>query len=190
MININLLPVREWRKKESVRKQVSIYVLSLILILVALFATGITFQGKVHMQRQELSKLEQEKRKLGYVKKKINEVKGARQEVEEKFKAIEKLQQGRTLTVRLLDELVTSIPIDRVWLDKLNLTHSNINLSGFALDNHTVALFMRRLDSSPLLGRVRLSKTTASKVKGHELTRFQLSIDVMSAKQDKTGKKK
>lgn len=159
MITINLLPVREWRRKEAVRRQVSVYFLSMVLLILVLVATGITLQGKVHLQRQELARLEQEKKKLSYVDKKIKQVKEARKKVEDKFKAIEKLQQGRTLSVMLLDELVTAIPIDRLWFKNFKLTHRTIDLTGYALDNHTVALFMKRLDSSPFFNKVNLSNT-------------------------------
>jgi type IV pilus assembly protein PilN len=37
MIRINLLPFRAARKKENIRRQVSIFILSLILVLLGLF---------------------------------------------------------------------------------------------------------------------------------------------------------
>jgi len=90
MIQINLLPVREWRKKEAVRQQISIFALSLILLIVGLLAAGLTIQGKVRAQRQELATLEKNKAKFAYVNKKIEKVNKKRKQVENKFKAIEK----------------------------------------------------------------------------------------------------
>ncbi len=192
MIRINLLPVREWKKRESVRKQISIFFLSLVLLLVGLLAVGSTIQGKVMMQRQELKSLEEQKKKLAYVNRKINAVKSKTKEVENKFSSIEKLQQGRIFTVQALDEIVTSLPLNRLWITSLQFNGGNMNLSGVALDNHTVALFMKRLDASAMCSRVKLKNSNLKKVQGHDLMQFSLSLTVTPLeKKDKpeTGKK-
>ena len=178
MITVNLLPVREWRKRENVRKQFSIFILSLILLSCILFAAGAAIQGKVALQRQELKALEMRKKELSYVNKKIAEVKAKEDEVESKFKAIEKLQHGRTRTVRILDEIASSIPLERVWLDKLNLKGQSVNLAGVALDNHTVALFMQRLEASSLFKKVLLKSTKRVKYQGHNLMKFSMKIKI------------
>ncbi len=180
MIAINLLPVREWKKRESVRQQISIYFLSLILLSVSLFAVGFAIQGKVSIQREELKKLEARKAKLSYVNKKINQVKKKSKEIETKFSAIEKLQQGRTKTVKILDEVVTSLPINRMWLTNLSLKGETLHVSGIAMDNHTVALFMRRLDASKFTKKVKLNTTRRKNIQGHELMSFDLTVDLRS----------
>ncbi len=180
MIAVNLLPVREWKKRESVRQQISIFILSFILLIVTLFAIGFIIQGKVSSQRAELKKLEEKKASLAYVNKKIKEVKQKSKEIETKFKAIEKLQQGRTRTVKILDEIVSSLPINRMWLTKLELKQNELNLSGIALDNHTVALFMKRLEASKFMKKVKLKNTRRKTIQSHELMQFDLNIDLIN----------
>ncbi len=189
MIRINLLPVREWKKRESVRKQISIFILSLALLLVGLLAIGSTIQGKVMMQRQELKELRAEKKKLAYVNKKIKAVKQKTKEVENKFSSIEKLQQGRTFAVQALDEIVTSLPLNRLWLTSLKLSGGRMELSGIALDNHTVALFMRRLDASAICSNVKLKSSRLKAIQGHNLMQFDLSLKISLQKKNKTGEK-
>ncbi len=178
MISINLLPVREWKKREAVRRLVSVFFLSLVLLLVGLIAVGSTIQGKVIMQRNELRELEAKKRKLAYVDKKLKQVQAKTKEVENKFASIEKLQQGRTFAVQALDEIVTSLPLNRIWLTKLQLSGNHMNLSGIALDNHTIALFMRRLDASSMCSKVKLKSSKQKKVQGHNLMQFSLALNV------------
>ncbi len=190
MIRINLLPVREWRKKEAVRQQISIYFLSLILLVTGLLAAGITVQGKVSTQRAEIARLQAEKRKLAYVNRTTSQVQKKREEIETKFKAIEDLQKGRTMAVRAIDEVISSLPMDRVWLSSLSLKGSQMSLSGVALDNHTVALFMRRLEASPLLESVNLGNTRLKNVQGHDLMEFNLSVQVVAPGENKDGKAK
>lgn len=190
MIRINLLPVREWKKRESVRKQISIFFLSLALLLVGLLAAGSTIQGKVMIQRQELKSLEAQKQKLAYVNKKISAVNKKTREVENKFASIEKLQQGRMFTVQALDEIVTSLPLNRLWLTNLQFNNGNMNLSGIALDNHTVALFMRRLDASAICSNVKLKNSKLKTVQGHNLMGFSLSLKMSLPKTDKSKTEK
>ncbi|MBW2079892.1 MAG: PilN domain-containing protein [Deltaproteobacteria bacterium] len=191
MIQINLLPVREWRKKEAVRQQISVFILFLILLTVALLAVGLTIQGKVVAQRQELASLEEKKAKFAYVNKKIKRVNEKRKQVEDKFKAVEKLQEGRTTTVKILDEIVSSIPIDRLWLTKLSLKKNNVQLDGVALDNHTVALFMRRLETSSMCRSVSLINTKQKSIHGHALMEFGLKVNIQTQhrKNKKTKKR-
>ncbi len=190
MIRINLLPVREWKKREAVRRQLSIFFLSVILLVVGLFAAGMTIQGKVHNQRKELKALQARKAKLAYVNKKIAAVKKKKNEIENKFQAIEKLQNGRTFAVRLLDDVATSIPINRVWLKKLALKNNLMEVSGVALDNHTVALFMRRLETSPYCQNVSLKNTKRTDIDGHALMEFTFEVAVSTGSLTKGSSKK
>jgi type IV pilus assembly protein PilN len=188
MIQINLLPVREWRRKEAVRKQISIFALSLILLIVCLLSVGLTIQGKLRAQRQDLASLEEKKVKFADLNKKIEEINKKQEQIEDKFKAIEKLKEGRATTVKVLDEIVSSIPVDRLWLTELSLKENNVQLGGVALDNHTVALFMRRLEKSPMCGSVNLIKTTQKSIQGYALMEFGLQVNIQTQQKNDNDK--
>ncbi len=189
MIQINLLPVREWRRKEAVRQQISTFALSLILLIVGLLAVGLTVQGRVGAQRQVLASLEENIANFGYVSEQIERVNKKQEQIEDKFKAIERLQEGRTTTVRILDEIVSSIPIDRLWLTELSLKENNVQLGGVAMDNHTVALFMRRLETSPMCGSVNLISTTQKSIQEHALMQFGLQVNIQTQQKNDNDKK-
>ncbi len=191
MIKINLLPVREWRRREAVRRQISLLFLSTLLLFVTLFAVGVTYQQKLQNRRAKLRELEARKKQLVFVEKKIKEINAKRKELEVKFEAMERLQEGRTKTVQVLDDIVSAIPIDRVWLTSLKYSGSSVVLSGVALDNHTVALFMRRIQASPWFSSVKLTSTSLTRKNEHQLTNFALTITVVDkrgAKVKKNGK--
>jgi len=183
MIQINLLPVREWRRKEAVHQQISIFVLSLILMATIFLAIWITVQGKLSAERQELIKLEKEKSKLSHVDSNIKSINKKRLEIENKFRAIERLRQGRTFTVKILDNVVSSLPLDRLWLTNLRLKGNNLELAGIALDNHTVALFMRRLEASSICSSVHLKNTSRKPVQGHDLMEFGLQVKIKTPRE-------
>ncbi len=178
MIQINLLPVREWRRKEAVHQEISIFVLSLVLMATIFLAVWITVQGKLSSERRELITLEKEREKLSHVDSNIKSINKRQREIENKFRAIEKLQQGRTVTVKILDKVVSSLPLDRLWLTNLSLKGNDLELAGVALDNHTVALFMQRLEASLIRSSVHLKNTHRKPVQGHDLTEFGLQVKV------------
>ncbi|HID98065.1 MAG TPA: hypothetical protein EYP57_07755 [Thermodesulfobacteriaceae bacterium] len=188
MIKINLLPVREWRRREAVRQQISIFILIFILLLTGLLAAGMVTQGKLRSQKRELAALEARKAKLAYVNKKIKVLNAKRKEVENKFVAIEKLQEGRTYTVKVMDEIVSLLPIDRIWLTNLKFRKNRLEMEGVALDNHTVALFMQRMDASPMFGRVTLKNTMQKGIQGHDLMKFGISVAMQESQNIKAGK--
>lgn len=182
MIRINLLPVREWRKKEAVRQQVSIFLLSFILLLTILFGVWVTVQGRLSSQRQEFNSLNDRKAKLLFVNKAMADVEKKRQAIKEKFRAIEALQKDRTMAVDVLDKMVESIPVDRLWLTKIFLNDQIMKLNGVAMDNQTVALFMKRLETVPLFHTVNLTDTKRADHQGQKLMDFEIQLGVKTAK--------
>lgn len=175
MIRINLLPVREWRKKERARQEISLFFLSLALLGTILFGVGITIQGRLMVQRQEVKNLEGKKAKLAHVNREIAEAEQKRKEIEDKFTAIECLQGERMKTVMALDEMAKAIPADRLWITEISLKQQGFKLSGIAMDNHTVALFMNRLGTSPLIGAVNLAGVKQQNIEGQNLMGFEIT---------------
>ncbi len=169
MIRINLLPVREWRKKEILRQQISIFFLSLVLVVVGCLAVGITLQAKVSAAREAYAKLEERKKQLDYVEKTIKDLQAKSKEIDNKFATIEELQRGRTLTLEILDYISSVIPGERMWISKVDLKGNRLVLTGFALDNHTVAFFMSRLESFKLFKTVTLTSIAKRPYDEHEV---------------------
>ena len=74
MIRINLLPVREWRKREEVRQQISIYILSIVLLLCIFLGIGITIQQQIETKQDQLTQLRTQIVKLNKIKNDINKI--------------------------------------------------------------------------------------------------------------------
>ncbi|MGQ9499435.1 MAG: PilN domain-containing protein [Dissulfurimicrobium sp.] len=192
MIRINLLPVREWRKKEAVRQQVSIFLLSFVLLLTILGGVWITVQSRLSSQRQEFNLLNDRKTKLLFINKAMAELEKKQQAIKEKFSAIEALQKDRTRAVDVLDKMAESIPVDRLWLTKIFLNDQTMKLNGVAMNNQTVALFMKRLETVPLFYAVNLTDTKRNDHQGQMLMDFEIQLGVKTAKdmiQEKDQKK-
>jgi type IV pilus assembly protein PilN len=68
---------------------------------------------------------------------------------------IQSLNAKKTGPVEILDELSLIIP-EKVWLTSLNNKGDDLVLEGLALDNTTIATFMKRLQASTHFDNVSL----------------------------------
>ena len=179
MIQINLLPVREARRKADLRQ----HVMQLLLVMIVTCA-GVGFahsrlsdqvaQSQLRVRQMEAD-IEQFQPQLEQVaafrKKKAN--------LEKKIDVIEGLDRARRGPVRIMDELAVHTP-ERLWLKTVKTTGNKLKLSGESLDNELVAAFLRALGESPYFGQVDLESTKISSGKGSSgLKVVQFSIDAV-----------
>lgn len=177
MIKINLLPFRTARKKENIRRQISILSLALVLVFILLayynFILGRQFKeikGKVESTKTEIAKYEIINKELAEVKKKLDTI-------ENKRRVIDGLQADRYEPVRLLDAMTSIIIPKRMWFDTFKSSGKTVNISGVAVDNQTVADFLIRLEGSKLFESVNLStiKKDMGKAKQISFKNFEIS---------------
>lgn len=178
MIRINLLPFRAARKRENIRRQVTVYGLSVVLLLVAMAYTFIELNGRISEAKAEEERLNAELAKYEKDIARINDLKKQIELIETKLDVIKRLEQGKQGPVRLLDELAKAIPKDRVWLSSLAESGNTLRLRGMARDNETVAEFMVNLENSPYIATVDLQSTQSTVVQGVNLADFSLQCRI------------
>ena len=158
MLQINLLPVREARRKEDSRQ------LSMQAALVLLLAcAGIGFTHSIILEKVSDSndRIAQMQRDIDQYDPQLEQVAAFRKkkkELETKIGVIEELDFARSGPVRVLSELAARAP-DRLWLTSLETEGKTVLMVGQSLDNDLVALFLRSLGESPYFGEVDLDKT-------------------------------
>jgi len=190
MIRINLFPFRAIAAKENIRRQVTIYVLSVIFLILLL---GIfpynpysywSLNKKVNSLRQEQATKRKELDSLKKITAKIKKLEKDIADVKIKLKTIKGLEKGKTGPVKLLDDIAMSVPKDRLWLTSLKESIGILVLNGTAMDNETVADFMNRLQSTESITSVELVRTQQKKIKGFDLSLkdFALSCTTYAAK--------
>ena len=173
MIRINLLSDREAIRKETTRQQVSIFILMICLLVVIL--GGIQFYQ--YRQKRDLEqRIQYVEAELRELKKKVGEVekyKEAKKELETKLQIIERLEKGKMLVVKLLDGVGETIP-EKMWLDDLDLKGGNLSMEGYAVDNETIAAFMKQLERTQSFRSVELVLTEQKEVEGVGMKHFSL----------------
>jgi len=250
MIRINLLPFRAARKREDIRRQVSISGLLLLLVFVVLVVWFIAINNNASdlknqqasktaeldgykKELEELKNLEKmiketqtkldvikelEKGKTGPVlllsaiadavpanklwltslkegngasdlknqeasktaelegyKKELEELKNLEKMIKEtqtKLDVIKELEKGKTGPVLLLSAIADAVPANKLWLTSLKEGNGTLTLTGTAMDNETVALFMNNLEASKdVISAVELKSAT-----GKEIPQYKLKV--------------
>jgi type IV pilus assembly protein PilN len=182
MLQINLLPVREVRKRFEARQMVLQQVLVLILTCAAIGA----FHARLSSQMQRTqARIHQMDKDIAQFKPQLEQVEGfkkKKKELEKKIEVIESLDRQRRGPVRIMAELSDRIP-ERVWLTSLETNGNQVKLQGESLDNELVAIFVRNLSESKYFGDVDLDGTKLAKQKrGLNLVQFDMKATLLGPK--------
>jgi type IV pilus assembly protein PilN len=180
MIRINLLPFRTERKKENVRRQVSLFLLSLVLVLVVLVYYNFSLSSKIGKLNNKISATKTDLQRYNEINKEIARIKNNLETLRKKMAVIEKLESDRHAPVRLMDTLTQVLVAKRMWFTKLEVKETTVNIKGIALDNKTVADFMVRLQNSGLFSNVNLNTLKREAVQKTNLKSFEITCTKVS----------
>ena len=178
MVRINLLPVREIKRRAQAKRQITLFVLAMVGLLVLLGAIGFLQASKQKQLQQELAKVRQEKQRYNKVLRQIKQLEKDRKLLEKKIGIIKRLKQESSLTVHILDEIANRTPTKRMWLTSLTQKGSTLTLKGMALDNRTIASYMENLKKSPYIRDVSLTNSSLKTYAGRNLKSFSLTCNI------------
>jgi type IV pilus assembly protein PilN len=188
MIRINLLPFRSTRKKENIRRQLSIFLLSLILAVVSIFGVNWLLSSQIDDLGRRITTTQAELEKYEKINKEIEDIKKKLDNLNKKMAVIRDLEANRYEPVRLLDTLSQVIIEKRMWYTALDMKSELVNISGIAMDDKTVADFMLRLESSGLFSTVNLKTLKQVEVQKTTVKSFEISCHKRPAQKAETTK--
>ncbi|MBI2375451.1 MAG: PilN domain-containing protein [Deltaproteobacteria bacterium] len=175
MIRINLLPIRQEKRRETVQQQLLAFVG--ILILVGLACVG-WWKMKDNDLQDKIKQVEAKKTEIKQLDKiigEVNEFTAKKKELQSKLEVIQQLKKGKTGPVRALDDLATEIP-KRVWLTKLMEAKGQLTLTGYAIDHEDVSAFMKALQKSKYFTNVNLAYSRTGDVSEGGVETYAFSI--------------
>lgn len=177
MIRINLLPFRAARKKENIRRQVSIFLLTVVgaVLLMAWFAIGMS--RELNSLKRKEQDLQAQLRSYEATIRKINELEKKIKEIRAKLAVIRELEKNKTGPVHLLDEIAMAVPREKLWLTSLKESAGSLKLTGTAMDNETIALFMTNLEKSEYIGTVELQSARLRYLPAYKLRVSDFVLD-------------
>ncbi len=174
MIRINLLPFRAARKKENIRRQVSIFMLSLVFLLIIFFYYNFSLGKKVDRLNANIKDTKTELAKYNKINDEIAQIKKKLNNLKKKLAVMDTLETNRFEPTRLLDTMTQVVVAKRMWFTKLESKGDKVKINGVALDNKTVADFMVRLEDCGLFNDVDLKTLKRSKSKSADLKTFTI----------------
>ncbi len=182
MIRINLLPIKEIKRKLRLRNEVILFVASFFGVLVVLASISLGMVQKTNALSEEIKTLEDKRNSMERIVKQIDKLQKDKKMLETKLQAIDKLKSESQLAVHVLDEIANRTPTASMWLTSLKLNSTSLQLSGVALDNATIAQYMRALDASDYFGPPELANASQTVVAGQKLKSFALTIPITPPK--------
>jgi type IV pilus assembly protein PilN len=176
MVRINLLPVRVSKKKEAGKQQLAIVAAVLVAGLLGNWLWASSREGDLKAREAKLARTREDIAQLERIIGEVKNIKDAQQELQKKLDVLDKLKQGRSGPVRMLDELATVTP-RQLWLTKLEEKGGAMSFSGAAVSIDDVSEFMSKLKQSRFFTKVELKKTTAVKGTGRSerLVNFEIT---------------
>ena len=177
MIRINLLPFRAARKKENIRRQLSVFLLSLVLVLILAGWFNYLLSSKIKTLNKDIQATQAQVDKYNKINKEIAEIKKKLDLLNKKIEVIESLDLTRKAPVELLDDMSRLTVEKRMWLTGLEEKSGKVKVVGIAVDNPTVAEYMTRIETSKKYLDVKLlSISQDTSIKGLTLKTFSISF--------------
>lgn len=176
-IRINLLPHRQLRKARQQRwfAILAAFVLGLGLAVVA---GGQAYLAKAKSDqdarnaflKEEIAKLDKQIAEIAQLKEKTDDLL-------ERKKVVEDLQNNRSEAVVMFDELMRRIP-EGLYLKSIKQTGDSLALSGYAQSSARVSTFMRALEATELFNEPELVEVKSAMVGPVRSYEFSLNVKI------------
>jgi type IV pilus assembly protein PilN len=173
MIRINLLSSREIEAELGRRQDVVVAVLgvgSALAICLAVFLYQVfrttMLQREVSSLRAEIASIEGSAKEVAHLQTTIASLK-------QKVTVIENLSKKKVGPVRVMESLSASAP-ERLWVTEFKENGGNLTLNGMAVDNQTVADFLKALQASQYFKDVELVEAAQTQQDKLALKKFSV----------------
>ena len=173
MIRVNLLPVKQIRAEVSRRRDVIIGAVVLGLTATVIIAAHLYQSYRMSKLENEISEVRAEIKALDIKVKQFGELQKRIKEYESKHKIIEDLNRRKIGPVRVMESLSAATPT-ALWLTEFKETGGKLLITGLALDNQTVADFLRALATFYYFKEVELVETTEAGAGSGPLKKFSV----------------
>lgn len=178
MIKINLLRVRKEKKKFGVRKELLVFILSLVLLFVCLSLVHWIFNKEKEATLAQISKTEAEIARYKSLTEEFKKAKENQRILQEKLNIINTLRKEKSTPARVLDQLCIDKP-EKIYFESVKKDGSKVGIEGVALDDETVANFMTNLRGSKIFRNVDLIVSEQIELSKIKLKKFILSCEII-----------
>ncbi|MFY9399462.1 MAG: PilN domain-containing protein [Desulfomonilia bacterium] len=155
MVKINLLPIKSELRKKALIEHVALLSLCIVLVFILSWFVQASVNNQKEALQQEVTSTKLEIKRLTAEASEIEKFKQQKQELDRKLEIITNLNSKKSGPVEVLDQLSLLMP-EKAWITSMKNTGNDLVLDGAAVDNPTVASFMKNLQASPYFQDVNL----------------------------------
>lgn len=171
MIRINLLPVKQIKAEVGRRRDLALGALCLGVTVVAIAGLYVTQYGRAAYLEKELTNLRKELATLSVQAKDVTDLENKIKEVKSKHQVIEDINKKKAGPVLVMQSLSAATP-GALWLTQFKETGGNLTITGVAVDNQTIAEFLKALGTHAYFKDTELVETTKTDQAGLPPRRF------------------
>jgi type IV pilus assembly protein PilN len=180
MIQINLLPVREAKRKADVKQYLLEFVLLTILAGAGIGFVHTDLSEEVETTQNRITQMQTDIDKFKPQLDQVAAFRAKKAELQKKIDVIAGLDRARKGPVRIMDELASHTP-ERLWLDTVSAKGTKLELTGQSLDNELVAGFLGSLNDSPYFSDVDLNSTELGNgPEGLKVVKFKIQATIVA----------
>ena len=137
-----------------------VFLLVVILTLVGLFGVHLLLSSQIDDLNSRIKTTTAELEKYDKINREIDEIKKKLDNLNKKMDVIRQLEANRYEPVRLMETLTQTVIEKKMWLTSVQEGGPDVSISGFAMDDKTIADFMVRLETCGLFSKVTLKAIT------------------------------
>ncbi len=188
MIKINLLPFRIARKKENIRRQISIFFLLILFTSVLMFWYTQALDKQIRTVKEKTEQVNQQIAKYKEKADRVTQIKNDLKALDEKLKIVSDLKKQKEKHFILFKSMTDLVIPERMWLESFKTDATGLTIKGIAFDNPTIAEFMEKLEKSMLFSKVDL-KTAKMKTFKDDVMLKSFELLCQTEKSQEEGKK-
>jgi len=173
MIRINLLSTREIEAEQGRRKDVLVAVVGLGGVAVLCLAVFAYQFFRTTMLQRQWAALKAEMASMEGQAKEVNDLQTKITALKQKLAVIDALSKKKVGPVRVMESLSASAP-ERLWLTQFKETGGSLLVTGMAVDNQTIADFLKALQTSEYFKDVELVETVQAQQDKQTLKKFSV----------------
>lgn len=178
MIKLNLLATREAKKKETLQQQFLLGGFFLILTVAAIGYFNMNINRQIEDTIEEKKQVDKEVARLKEEIGDLEKFKAMVDDLQKKKDTINNLEMERNGPVYVFAAMTEAIPPE-VWIIDFTQNGMSLTVNGYAIDNETLATFMKNLNKSDYFNNVNLAKSEKSTYEGNTVNRFSLNIGIV-----------
>ena len=182
MIRINLLPREERVSAPRITlpkiggSLLPMGVLGGAVVLIAL--TAVLERAKLAALRSDVAEIQEEVRAIQPQVDRVKRLTTQRQDLERRLEIIRQLDQGRFVSVRVMDNLSREVP-KYLWLTEVKQNDAGqVSVKGMTFSNLIVADLMMAMEKSPMFASVDLIQTNKGKISERDVTEFSIVAQI------------